>query len=72
LIASRREYNRLIAEWKSNNRVNPAKQLGGVSIAELVHAFWTHAQEYYAVESGKNGEHCSMQAGAAGAEQALR
>jgi hypothetical protein len=47
---SRREYDRLIAEWLANGRVVPVD--AALSINEVVLAYWEHAQVYYR----KNGQ----------------
>jgi integrase len=49
---SRKEYSRLIAEWNSNGRNSPTKT--EYSIAELIAAYWKHAEEYFAVAEGKS------------------
>jgi integrase len=52
---SRREYNRIIGEWLTNHRTLPLSARGsGYSMAELMAAYWRHAQEYYAVAAGKS------------------
>jgi hypothetical protein len=55
---SKREYNRIVGEWLANHRTLPLSARGsGYSMAELIAAYWRHAQEYYAVPEGKsNGE----------------
>ena len=46
--ASRIEYDRLIGEWLANGRPNIASANShDLTIAELCHAYWQHAQDYY-------------------------
>jgi integrase len=56
---SRAEYLRVIAEWEASGRrlVKPASA-GGLSINELILAYWTYAEGYYR----KNGEATDQQA----------
>ncbi len=52
---SRREYDRLIAEWLARGRRSengPSRQL---TVAEILAAYWTYAQEYYPTPNGKLG-----------------
>jgi integrase len=45
---SRSEYARVIAEWEANGRRQPQTAArAGLSINELVQAFWKHVQEHY-------------------------
>src|SRR5437016_4966090 len=44
--ASRRVYDRVIAEWLANGRRDPTDDTG-VAIKELLAAFWIHAEEQY-------------------------
>lgn len=46
---SRDEYDRVVREWLANGRRAPVAEgeREGVYVAELVAAFWRHAQEYY-------------------------
>ncbi|MGA2498396.1 MAG: recombinase XerD [Tepidisphaeraceae bacterium] len=41
------EYDRLVAEWLANGRKPHEGQAEGLTITELVAAFWTHAENYY-------------------------
>ena len=54
--SSRRVYERLVAEWLANHRQWPATDAptssAGVTIDELILAFWQHAEGYY-VKNGK-------------------
>jgi len=53
---SRREYDRLIAEWISNGRQSPqAANLGSIAVNELLAAYFTFAKSYY-VQDGKPGK----------------
>ena len=50
---SRREYDRLIAEWLANGRRLPGgAEQEGVSVAELLAGYWQYPKGYYR----KNGE----------------
>src|SRR5512133_1466006 len=56
---SRREYDRVIAEWLANGRRTPFDAAQDISIVELIAAYWRHARGYYAgTETGgdSNGE----------------
>jgi integrase len=47
---SRSEYNRIVAEWMANGRTLIKSSGNGssdLSVAELLLAFWNHAQDYY-------------------------
>lgn len=46
---SRREYARVLGEWEANGRRLPAKNdaLDGLSINELIVAYWAHVETYY-------------------------
>ncbi len=50
--ASRREYDRLIAEWHANGRRPPVENGAAITIAELANAFRKHAATYY-VKNGR-------------------
>src|SRR5262245_49118799 len=45
--ASRREYDRLTAEWLANHRHLPVTQSDGLTIMELAAAYLRHAKCYY-------------------------
>ena len=45
--ASRREYNRLIAEWTAHNGTLPQQHGHDLTVAELCAAFLRHADQYY-------------------------
>ncbi|HYE20314.1 MAG TPA: site-specific integrase [Tepidisphaeraceae bacterium] len=62
--ASRDEYDRVIGEWIASGRQTaavpspaggPGLPSGKRSVAQLVHAFWKHAQTYYLDREGKPG-----------------
>lgn len=53
--ASRREYDRLIAEWLATGRQGRAGADGDLLIVELCSRFWKHAQAYY-TPTGHPGE----------------
>jgi integrase len=57
---SRERYGRLIAEWFATGRVEPTKPLpmaqqppAPLTIAELILAYWKHAETYYRTREGK-------------------
>jgi integrase len=51
---SRQEYDRLIAEWLTNGRRSPVKagSSQGVSVNEMILAFWNHAEQHYRHRDG--------------------
>jgi integrase len=53
----RAEYDRLVSEWLASGRRCPSTQVqgpdSGISINELVLAFWTHAEQHYRYPDGK-------------------
>ena len=51
--ASKREYDRLIAEWVANGRQCPAAASGDFTITTLISRFWQHAQGYYRDPDGQ-------------------
>ena len=51
-VASRNEYDRVIAEWLANGR-RLQKKTTDYSVAEVAAQFWTYAQVYYAEIEGK-------------------
>jgi hypothetical protein len=55
---SRREYDRVVAEWLANGRRKPLGQAADYSVVELIAAYWRHAQTYYAkpADCDSNGE----------------
>lgn len=48
-LESKREYDRLIAEWLANGRQLPARKgdATGLSLNEVILAYWQHAETYY-------------------------
>ncbi len=53
---SRAEYNRVIAEWLAAGRVrNRPEEPCGLSVNEVVLAYWKHAETYYADADGTPG-----------------
>ncbi len=44
--ASRREYDRILAEWLANGRRAPLA-CTDITVVELIDRFWSHATEYY-------------------------
>src|SRR5690606_30610897 len=46
-VQSRREYNRLIAEWTAHNGLAPGKPAADFSVAELLAAFLRYAKGYH-------------------------
>jgi integrase len=56
--ASRQEYDRLLAEWLGNGRCLPAAMApAGLSVSELLLAYWRFAEGYYGSD-GKRTGHC--------------
>lgn len=51
--ASKVEYDRIIGEWLANGRRSPVVE-SELSVAELIEAYWAHAQKYYAVAAGSS------------------
>jgi hypothetical protein len=50
---SRAEYDRLIAEWlTSGRRFSSSAKAEGLSIAEVILAYWEHVQQYYRFADG--------------------
>ena len=49
---SKREYDRIINEWLSNGRRLPGHEAGGITIVELIAAYWRHAEAYYVDRDG--------------------
>jgi site-specific recombinase XerD len=50
---SRAEYDRLIAEWLGNGRRLPTSSMAaGLSVNEVILAFWRHAEQHYRAEDG--------------------
>ena len=45
--ASRREYDRLVAEWMQNGRCLTVAQADGLTVTELAAAYWRFAKGYY-------------------------
>ncbi len=54
--ASRSRYDRLIAEWLSACRRIPANANEGITISELIAAYWQFAQTYYRKSDRPTGE----------------
>lgn len=50
---SRQEYARVVAEWQANARRVGGEAAGGITVAELMAAFWDHAVEHYRRPDGK-------------------
>src|SRR3954465_12711855 len=51
---SRAEYDRVMGEWLANGRRLTSKlPIGDLSIAELVQAYWKHAERYYCDSNGE-------------------
>lgn len=51
-----REYDRLIAEWLANGRRLPtAAPASTLSVADVIAAYWQHAQSYYREPEGSPG-----------------
>src|SRR4051794_36840631 len=51
---SRREYDRVIADWLARGRERPAAE-GGRRVADIIKAYWDFAKEYYRTD-GSPGE----------------
>jgi hypothetical protein len=50
---SKAEYDRLIAEWLGNGRrLSPPTVADGLTVAELILAYWQWAERYYRDERG--------------------
>ena len=50
---SRAEYDRLIAEWLGNGRsLTTSSMAPGLSVNEIILAFWRHAEQHYRAEDG--------------------
>ena len=47
IAASRRGYDRVIAEWLANCRVRPVDLATDLSVIELIAAYWRHGKTYY-------------------------
>ena len=53
------KYDRLVGEWLGAGRLLPAAEASadgssfGITIAELIAAYWTHAEAYYRKPDGK-------------------
>jgi integrase len=50
---SREKYQRLLAEYLANNRQVPAERAPDLTVAEVLAAYWAHAEPYYAGAGGK-------------------
>jgi len=48
---SRQKYHQLLAEWSETGNVMPAKK-DEITIIELIHRFWTHANKHYRKPDG--------------------
>jgi hypothetical protein len=46
---SRQEYARVLAEWEANGRTppRPASAVNDMTVAEVILAYWRHADAYY-------------------------
>jgi integrase len=52
--ASKAEYRRLLTEWETNGRRLPQQTaVKDISVAELMMAFWTHAEQHYRHPDGR-------------------
>ena len=59
--ASLNEYDRLVGEWQSNGRRLPSKQSEEVpTIAQLLIAYWRHAESYYVKDGEPTDELASI------------
>lgn len=57
--ASKAEYDRLVAEWLANDRRPPAatpKEGGGITVSELILAYYRYAEAYYVKDGKQTGE----------------
>jgi integrase len=56
--ASKREYDRIIAEWLANGRRASSSNSPDLSLVEVIAAYWRHCETYYARpdDSDSNGE----------------
>src|SRR5262245_11741276 len=45
--ASRREYERVVAEWLAAGRRLPQSRSGDLTVNELIGAFWPHVEQHY-------------------------
>src|SRR5262245_5902418 len=57
-VASRAEYDRIIAEWLANGRQLPGSANSGkvLTISELILAYWKHVEVYYAKDGKPTSE----------------
>jgi hypothetical protein len=44
---ARNEYDRLVGEWLAGGRKMPAVTIAATTLAEIMAAFWVHAEGYY-------------------------
>jgi integrase len=51
-LAAEAEYRRVLVEWQANDR-RRKQATGGASVAELLLAYWQHAQKYYRHPDGR-------------------
>lgn len=57
---SRREYDRLVAEWIANGRRLPSDAGTSITIAELLNDYLDYAREYYKTDSETTSEYTGM------------
>lgn len=50
---SRQKYQQIISRWMANGRTLPAPATSAVTVAQVVDAFWQHAQQYYRDKDGR-------------------
>lgn len=60
--ASRDAYARLVGEWLQHGRTLPGSrsEAEGVSVSELIAAYWTHAKSYYVKKGRPTSEQGSI------------
>jgi integrase len=46
------KYDQLVAEWLATGRQPPKEKLAGMTVTELIAAFWEHANSYYRYPDG--------------------
>lgn len=61
-ITSRNAYDRLVGEWLQHGRTLPGSrsETEGVSVSELIAAYWRHAKSYYVKNGQPTSEHGSI------------
>ena len=60
---SRREYNRVVAEWTAHGGMAPTQQATDLTVVELLAAFMRHARRYYRGPDGKSTHEVETYAG---------